>query len=302
MKYLILIVLFSLFLSLHGFEKKQNEVKSKLKSILGSQGKSRQHQKITDHSQKHSVSSKTMTKTDPIYVLDPNTLDSATAAKIFSWFFPGMGFETATYAPTCIDMAFCMVNNAQWGSNLENMVPRNPYPLEFSDIKEDLEDILKRVFIDGEGGKIFDNLRVTLANNFRTPAELCKSGTPADKGTCKLKECTKLFGYPAVLAPIGDATDSGILSHCSTNSDCKPDTWCAASGGTPICESKTFFNKCHCFWILAPSYADSTDSMCGTTIDSIDTFKCNEDCGPNVQVEIKNGEDPPAPAVADPSR
>jgi len=255
MKYVILLVLLSLFLSVHGLEKKQNEIKSKLKSILGSNS---HHQKVMDHSHiqldKHSVS-KTTTKTDPIKLISRTSIDSAITGSIFKWFYgAGLGYEDATYDnPDCRDLAFCMINNAQWGSELMDAIPRNPYPLDVDDLKDDIKELLKRVFVDGKG-QLHDALRVVLANNYQQIALLCKNGETIDS-QCQMKTCYQLFGYPAIASPVGGAKKTtGLLSTCKQNSDCAPINLCKEAGGTPICE-KRMMNTCQCLSILDKTYA-----------------------------------------------
>jgi len=177
-----------------------------------------------------------------------------------------------------------MMNAAKWGSNVQAMVPRNPYPLDWDDIKDDLKELVERVLSDGE---IAEDMRADVANNFKMTAEECKIGD-IDRGMCKARDCSRIFGRPAMLSPIGDAKYNSIFG-CSHNHQCKPDKMCIAFGGNPICEHYTMplRNKCRCMWIMDPTEADP---MCGKALTELDVFDCSDNCKDDVQVAVKTAD------------
>jgi len=217
----------------------------------------------------------------PILVIKPE-LSVMPAARILDWFYPGQGFANLALGPGCSELAFCMMNAAEWGSNVQAWVPRNPYPLDWDDLKDAIKEAVERGLANGG---INDDMKQDVANNFKMVAEECKY-EDTSPGMCTARDCSRVFGYPAMDAPMGDAKYTGWGWSCNHNRECRPDALCIAFGGNPICQDSGR-NTCHCMWILDK---DSSSDMCGKTVDQLDQLGCADRCGDNVYVPLKTAD------------
>jgi len=262
-----------------------SNIKTKLKSVINSQKASALSVKTKAgnanvvHKSIQKVTTQKVTTHTKVKALDPvivrPTLNAATAAKLFNWFYdnPSMFPETIDFAESCIDLAFCMMNQVHWGSHVMDFVPQNA-PTDLGDIEDELQEIAERVIAETN---VYQSVKVTVALAYKSSVELChdKESAPPS-GICRSEEgCRTINGLPAMKSPAGDAARSTHLG-CSNAEDCVPDDLCRTFGGSGICEHYTATpNQCRCMWVMEAVYAQR---ICGASVSELRKFDCAPDC------------------------